>query len=135
MKQFILSLIIYFFLNGFLWAQNPFGLALSLDGDGDQVSLPSVQQSNSFTIEGWVNIDTTFSSYRTIYAGSGRGFWLKDKRINWWQGGSDWLLGNDTIPSLEWHHIALAYDGNTFTVYLNGILDTISSIMWANIFV
>ena len=126
MKQLILSIAILISLNGFLFAQNPFNLALSLDGDGDQVSLPSVQPSNSFTIEAWVFIDTNYSGWRTIYSGSSRGFFLKDKLINWWQSG-DRFLGSDTIPSFEWHHIALTYDGDTFIDYLNGTLDTMSS--------
>ena len=126
MIKLLMSLFICFSVNGFLWAQNPFILALSLDGDGDQVSLPSVQPSNSFTIEAWVFIDTNYSGWRTIYSGSSRGFFLKDKLINWWQSG-DRFLGGDTIPSFEWHHIALTYDGDTFISYLNGTLDTMSS--------
>ncbi|NNL21183.1 MAG: T9SS type A sorting domain-containing protein [Ignavibacteriaceae bacterium] len=126
MKQLILLMTILISLNGLLFAQNPFSMALSLDGDGDQVSLPSVQGSNSFTIEAWVFIDTNYSSWRTIYSGSSRGFFLKDKLINWWQGG-DRFLGGDTIPSFEWHHIALAYNDTNFFGYLDSILDTMSS--------
>ena len=99
------------------------GMALILENDGDQVSLPLVQSDSVFTVEAWVNIGLNYSKWRTIYAGS-RGFWLKNRPLNWWQNGYDIFIGKTEIPSQEWHHIALTYNNSIITGYLDGIVDS-----------
>lgn len=125
MKQFVLTLTLSVFLSGSLWAQSSFGNALSLDGNGDQGSIPSPEPSNAFTIEGWIQIDTIYSGYRTIYSGTS-GLFLKDRKINWYQG-ADNYLGSSAVPQFEWHHFAITYNGNTFIGYIDGELNSSSS--------
>ncbi len=96
--------------------------AFSFDGIDDHVSLPSAPSANSFTIEGWILIGPTFSSWRTIYGNNFNGFWVLDRKLNWWHGDNR-FIGNTTIPQGEWHHIALTYANNTLSGYLDGQAD------------
>jgi hypothetical protein len=126
MKQLILSVVLTFILSVSLCAQSNFGLALSLDGNGDQASIPTPEPSiTSFTIEAWVKVDTNSSGYKTIYASSS-GFFLKDRKINWYQG-ADRYVGSNTIIQYEWNHIAVTYNGNVLTGYINGVFNSSSN--------
>lgn len=88
------------------------GGAFELDGINDridvQTDLPALTE---FTIEGWVDFGTVTSSWRTVFGNdnAGPGFWMKDRRINWFQSGSDRFISNVTISSTGWHHFALVY--------------------------
>jgi hypothetical protein len=115
------------------------GSAFSLDGQDDMVAIGAngYPESDEFTIAAWVWIDGTapqpISSYWTVYADDGHGFWIYDEppsgggfRLIWWQSGNQ-FVGNTAIPAGEWHHIALTHsvDGTdkTLTGYVDGAFD------------
>ncbi len=62
--------------------------------------------------------------YRTTYGGTfgTRGFFLLNRRLNWWHG-VDVFTGDTQTPPDQWHHIAITYAGDTgsFTGYVDGV--------------
>ncbi|HEX6901888.1 MAG TPA: LamG domain-containing protein [Thermoanaerobaculia bacterium] len=98
-----------------------FSFSSSSSLGSDRVNLTSAPSASNFTIEAWVfanQIDGP-NGRRTIYADNGRGLWLKNGRINWWNG-NDRFVGCPPITTGGWHHIALTYSQGIFTGYVHG---------------
>ena len=108
--------------------------AFSFDGVGDYVYLASAPSATTFTIEAWVYLIGDHPNYASIYAGLQQGFWLANRRLDWWDGG-DLFIGDTPIPPDEWHHIAVSYDGGSgsFVGYVDGVNDGMSSFMGASL--
>jgi len=108
--------------------------AFSFDGDGDGVHLASAPTATSFTIEAWAYLIGDNLGYASIYVG-GQGFWLLDRKLNWWVPIEDVFVGNTQIPPDEWHHLALTYDGDsgTFMGYVDGVNDGTSPYVGASL--
>lgn len=111
------------------------------------VSVPnslSVNISSDFTFEAWVNPDLTGISSKGIIAKGGTlgtslryGLRLLNTgRINLLTNGSLRLASKSStlIQSNEWTHISATYNSasNTFSIYVNGVLDTSSVVPGAS---
>jgi hypothetical protein len=125
-------------------APRPLGNALSLDGDkdygtvGDRPSLSFVGEDNkSLTVEAWIKRDgqsdedayilhkrdgtTGGTGYRLRLVGQGEEVPVQFIHED---GSLDAEITSDAgIPEDRWTHVAVAYDGNTMSLYLNGKLD------------
>lgn len=90
---------------------------------GSWVWVSNAPMSASFTIEGWVYLASEIAGYQTLY-GHGRGFWLRDRRLIWWQSG-DIYEGSSVLDIGSWHHVAITYDSasDTVTGYVDGAPD------------
>ena len=112
-----------------------------LDGTGDYLSLANNELSNfgtgNFTIEGWFfftnananALQAMFSNY-TTYAVAGSMYWGKHTnstsgRMSVWiynQSTSTFYIQEPSMPPQDqWTHYALVRNGNTITIYRNGI--------------
>jgi hypothetical protein len=117
----------------------PLGQALSLDGDGDYVSLPatfaSVTASSTKSIMAWVKPDFTGDPGRvvTLYRKSdgSSGFSIKgtgDDPSEWrglYMAGSDTYAGINSGVHLiadKWTHVALVQNNADIFIYVNGVL-------------
>ncbi len=103
--------------------------ALDFDGIDDYVSLPSgVYFNGDFTIECWVYPRTFGNWARIIDFGNGAG--SNNVLLAYTYGSSGapgfyvegaQMSAQQTIPLNEWTHIAATLNGNTATIYINGI--------------
>lgn len=117
-------------------------LALGISG-GARVVVPYALELNSwtaFSAEGWfqpASLATDGNDYRTAIssmfnpAGNGPTGWLLYQQGNntwsWWPYGGLWTsaqltdTANMIVPN-QWYYIAMTYDGNLFSLYVNGVL-------------
>ena len=109
------------------------GQALSLDAHAGQWATAAVAPSaNTFTLEGWLWLDSSPGSRPIYYGSDPRGLWLDSRRLYWKQGAGG-FLGNIAIPEGEWHHFAITYENTTFAGYIDGQLDGTSSFIGASL--
>jgi len=120
----------------------PLGNALSLDGDkdygtvGDRPSLSFVGDDNtSLTVEAWIRRDGQSDEDAYIldkrYGEYGDGYFLRlvgqgeevPVRFAHEDISSTTITSDAGIPEDRWTHVAVAYDGNTISLYLDGELD------------
>jgi len=118
--------------------------AVGISG-GATVQIPYALELNpwgAFTMEGWfqpTSLAANANDYRTAFSsmfnvgGVGPTGWLLYQQGNntwaWVPYGGFWASvflpdTTETIVANQWYHIALAYDGATFTVYVNGVART-----------
>ena len=115
-----------------------YGSCLDLDGDGDDITISSMNYPNSdiTTISVWVNPRNIgevegrileFASGLAFLLDSGRDPAIRLNRLHSGTTGS-WRDMNDAIPYNEWSHLAVVYDAssvdNDASLYINGVLDT-----------
>ena len=106
--------------------------ALAFDGtsgnsvDGSNSNLP--QGNSPRTIEAWVNPSATANATVFNYGTSGtanEGFGLAYFNQHVYLiGETNDVVGSITIPTGQWTHLAISYDGNAASLYVNGALDT-----------
>lgn len=122
-------------LNGAAWTTDGFtGNAIDFDGVDDAVNLgsdPSLLSAHWITVSAWVKPDTlanagTGDGSRTI-AERGDGVFLriKDGQYQFGRGTSNATRAEHNIPSGdldEWVHLTGTYDGQTWSLYRNGIV-------------
>lgn len=116
-------------------AQSKFGgSSMYFDGTGDYVSVPVTPNlqfgSSSFTIEAWI-YPTNMGSYPMIsaqYAGSAHAYFFSIGASNtkltiylYHDGGSSYFITTNDVTLNTWNHVALVRNGNTVTMYINGI--------------
>jgi subtilisin family serine protease len=106
---------------------------LVLDGSGDYIqvgSRSSLVVSNEVTLEAWVNPDGRFSSagYGTVVSKEGEyllAIW-SDLTIRWCiantHPGWTWIDTGTSIPSNQWTHVAMTYDGSSVKTFTNACL-------------
>ncbi|MFH1849615.1 MAG: LamG domain-containing protein [archaeon] len=107
-----------------------FGQSLSLDGTDDSIEIADSGSSpldvtNAFTFEAWVRPDLNTdemilnkeTSYEWVIQGSGTVQWALYTSGTW-----EWHDTGVSVPTLEWTHLALTYDGTNVRVYKNGEL-------------
>ena len=146
MKKFLHNLFVIIFFQFVLslsaFSQScafPDGNALAFDGVDDKVTVSnnSTLSLSSFTIEAWVFVDNsvTLSSTRlgvatkVQWAGSDLGYGLDIEygkpRIFSGQSWSAWggAESSTNITKGAWVHLAGTYDGSTYKLYVNGVLD------------
>lgn len=107
------------------------GNALQFDGVDDHVVVsPTIPYSNSYTLEAWVNFTGTSA---TIFGWGNNAingyvdFSILNSRIRFAIGNIlssiDQFDGNTVIASNTWNHVAVVKNGNSVTLYLNGVED------------
>ncbi len=104
-----------------------YGRALSFDGTNDILFAdnPFDPTSNTFTAALWFNVGS-FAGIEGLIGqqnSNGEGSnWLYVSNTGVFRsafGGGD--FGSQTVSADTWHHAALTYDGNTATIYLDGV--------------
>lgn len=118
---------------GVTFDQGLVGQAFRFNGIDSQVGIFSAPSAPTFTIEGWVLLGPNSSGFRTIYSSNLFGFLLLERQIVWSQSGGNRFAGNTPIPAGDWHHIALTYENDTFTGYVDGQFDGTSSFAGASL--
>lgn len=120
-------------------ANSQFGGASALfDGIDDYITVPNGGAggdfdfgANDFTIEAWINMDTT-SGTQNVLAwwsstyGDGRSFFFGNTngelRFNYYTSSGTFrnVLGAGTLSANTWHHIAIVGDSTNFKTYIDG---------------
>lgn len=119
-----------------------FGLAISLDGDGDYVDCGNGSFFNitdRLTVTAWIKVGQFDKQYQTIISKGDNSWRLaragKSSRIefacngtaaNKWNGTGEvpWAVtGVTDVNDGNWHHIAGVFDGSGLYLYVDGILE------------
>ena len=118
--------------SGAAWtATGRHGGALSFDGVDDWLTVAdssSLDLSTAMTLEAWVNPDAISRPWQTLFMKQGAGTFAYavyatgggTPQVNaWWTESHNQYVGSLTQGS--WTHVAVASDGTTMRVYLNGV--------------
>ena len=116
------------------------------DGTGDYLSLSSaiVPATGNFTIEFWIySLTNAGSAQRAVYAQwvtgeSGRFMFGLDQtsssRIWLHYNGTDYVGTTNGILPNTWAHLALVRNGDVFTMYVNGVLNSTNTFAGASLY-
>lgn len=109
---------------------------LTFDGNDDFVRTDNAPTlSNRFTAMGWVrtlgpNLSNTDQTVFSNTDGSnGFSAHLRSNgrfRMNWSGLGSNTIESSVNIPTSQWHHFAVVFDGSNASLYIDGVLDRVS---------
>ena len=101
------------------WIQVPYSAALNPSG-------------GSLLIEAWVKRNVTARQETLVGNGSANSFWFgfnSRGNLSFTPYGSLGVVdSNGVVPAGRWTHVAIAYDGTTRRFFINGVLDTLSSL-------
>jgi len=114
-----------------IWDQERESYVLSLDGDGDYVNCGTDDIGHidtAITVAAWIRTDSLSSS--DMVAGKGYAWRLQGNSTNnllfqisdTAPSGSN-ATGSTNVNDGQWHHVAGAYDGASYSLYVDGILD------------
>jgi hypothetical protein len=106
-------------------------VALSLNGVDDRAVLPVTENfGRGVTVMGWI-APTTASGFRTI---AGREYLTSfmlgltnNNYLRFIPRGGEAVDGVTSIPVDRWTHVAATYDGERTVLYINGVVDEIST--------
>jgi len=148
LKYFSIAALLVLILNGYVSAQMFWNQAASFTGSSSSyASVPnsgSLDITGSFTIEAWVNPASLSGASKGILAkGGSLGTSLKYAvrlntagRVSIITNGAQRLISRISNPltANNWTHISAAYNSSTslFSIYINGILDTTSTVAGAS---
>jgi trimeric autotransporter adhesin len=116
---------------------------ITLDGSDDCIKVDNINElTSAFTIMTWIrpNGANTLGNDRTIIskkadASSGYQLVLQTNnkiRMEWSVAGTTYsAISATSIPNLKWHNIAVTYGSNTLAIYIDGLLDTATTITTA----
>ena len=116
------------------------GSTLKFDGSDDYISFGSVPFSapTSLTIEAWIKPTSAALSgihdILSIWDSSANNdiieFRLSGGKLEYGQDAFDWqfVIGGTTLTADVWTHVAVVKNGNSVTLYLNGISDATGNI-------
>jgi len=126
-------------LNGTLvgdakFAEGPagYGMALDLDGDGDYVDCgldPKFDITEQITFTYWIKAVALDKGWNTVLS-RGDDSWRSSRAgtensMEAAVGGTsgNYVLGATLVDDDKWHHVGAVYDGETFSLYVDGELD------------
>lgn len=106
----------------------------------DNLDLDAVS-SSAFTISSWIkreagSTNSSILSKRDLSYTEGYDLKINASNqveMSWYNSGTlhtiqSNLVGPDFFPENEWHHVAVTHDGTTATLFIDGVLETTSSI-------
>ena len=119
--------------NGATFGAGKVGMAFSLDGVNDNVSVPdspAFHFTNAMSVQGWIKTTGGFDRYiatkheDALYFAVGGGN-VAPHKLSFWLNAvsSSWFAGSTSVDDGQWHHVAATYDGATMKVYVDGHLD------------
>lgn len=104
--------------------------ALRLFDKGDYFAVlhsNHINFTSAYTLQAWVYPDTIFPGSNTIIGKNyNTGYWLgfnQEGKIRFYPKGGQVVVGNKSIKTKEWTHVAVTYDGAVASIYINGELD------------
>ena len=121
------------------WTSGKFGDALSFDGDGDYVKLPSsktILNTDTFTIEAWFKTSVNHPAYggkegRLVNlhwkdtASTAVSLYVEQDKIGllYHEGSMYHVFVKHEVNYFDntWHHIAVTYDATTYKLYYDGV--------------
>jgi hypothetical protein len=112
--------------------------SMYFDGTGDYLTIPDHADfdfgTDPFTIEAWINIDTTRGNYDRIVAGGTQadgannhwfvGFWPGAQiNVGYYNGSgyTETQFNIGSMPNELWHHVAIVRNGANIECYFNGV--------------
>ena len=116
------------------FAEGPvgYGMALDLDGDGDYVDCgldPNFDITEQITFTYWMKAVALDKGWNTVLS-RGDDSWRSSRAgtENFMEaavGGTsgNYILGATLVDDDKWHHVGAVYDGETFSLYVDGKLD------------
>jgi hypothetical protein len=120
------------YMGGEKWVPGKFGQALRFDGEDDRLNVgsdASLNPTDALTIVAWIYIERYTAqggSERTIFQRSNV-YRLVILSAAGMEGAVRFGLGEgkvidtiDGVPLKEWHHVAVAYDGDIGMIYVDG---------------
>ena len=119
------------------------GTLLSFDGVDDYMIVPDddALDLTTFTVETWVRMDAVIPDWQPLIIKENQfvtivernyGMWIvpNERRIHVSMTEADCITGDastfDSVGELTlgaWHHVAMTYDGASFNLYIDGVLD------------
>jgi|GEM_PF-1090062 len=125
-----------------LGASGKFGTAISFDGSDDYISIPDSDDwnfgSGDFTIDFWISPTSLSSAHGYLGQTNGgsaeQGFYIyRDNGTNKlyfrWRATDGERVGYQLswTPTLSWHHLAFVRNGTTFSVYIDGVAQSLTT--------
>jgi hypothetical protein len=122
------------------------GRALEFDGVTDYVDngVANFRSSDSLgTVSMWFNIDTTGINHKLLNSAdtgtdtSTIGLGINaSNQLAWYQRNAadtgDSITGGTTLVASRWYHVAVVSDGSAYTIYLDGVAETLTVASGAN---
>lgn len=100
------------------------------DGSQDYMDMDdNLDLANQFSLSAWVKYNNSGTILSKCDAAYTEGYELRINSTNklnmrWKVSGTNYALtSNTSIPTNEWHHVAVTYSGNNLSLYIDGILD------------
>lgn len=129
--------------NGTTFAVGVAGQAFSLDGSNDYVSIPAFGMAGDWTIEGWMNptlcsdgLACPLLNRGTLTVGYWQtsGFWGTRFGLYIADGGQAGVALRSSRSGFvlnDWHHLAVTRAGDTFSLYVDGVLEGQQTVVGA----
>ncbi len=111
-------------------AEGKIGGAIELDGNGDFVKIANESAfdiTGQITIAAWVNISSVPQEWTGIVT-KGDSAWrlstdFANNVFHFGVAEGDYINGQRSVGSNQWHHVAGVYDGSQIKIYVDGKLD------------
>ncbi|MBM1105637.1 DUF4038 domain-containing protein [Aurantibacter crassamenti] len=103
------------------------GDALSFDGFNDHITLPNIDDGmqTGFSVSAWINPSNTNGYQGITGTNSSQGFmtFVHNGKLGFALKTNTGrkLMSHGTIVASQWQHIAVTYDGNTMSWFVNGL--------------
>ena len=129
-KRLTLLLGALFFFS-ILKGQSPPGNAFTFDGDNDYFTITNTSKLNftsAITLEAWVRMSGSGSWSQIISKYTDAGLCLRrsssSNKICFDAAGVE-VTSTTSLVQGTWYHIAGVYNGNTVTIYINGVAEAV----------
>jgi hypothetical protein len=127
-------------MNGTGFTSGKVGLAFAFNGVNQFVQVPdapSLDPTNSLTMEMWVNVTGYSSNDGVVIVGKDNPYAVRQYLLSLGNVSGQWVFRphvgvpgglryfNGTMPIQlnTWYHVAMTYDGSSLKLFVNGILD------------